>query len=51
MGKEGDHDFVVAGEAVACAALHGGALDDVDAGAIVLDHVEVGGDKVIHGVA
>ena len=51
VGKEGDHDFVMACEAVACAALHGWALDDVDAGAVVLDHVEVGGDKVVDHVA
>ena len=45
--EQGDHEFVMAGKRIALAALHGGALYHVDAGAIVLDHVEVGGDEVI----
>ena len=49
--EQGDHEFVVAGKGVACAALHGGALYHVDARAIVLNHVEVGCDEVIDGVA
>ena len=40
--EQGNYEFVVAGKGIAFAALHGGALYDVDARAIVLDHVEVG---------
>ena len=51
MGKEGDHEFVVACKIISCSPLHRGALHDVDARSIVLDHVEVGCDKVINGVS